>query len=116
MAKRDDISDLIRGNVDAIVLNVIDRSDSYGYEILKDIAERAKGAYEMKEPSLYASLKRLEKQGLIEGYWGSETQGARRKYYRILDAGKDELLHAKMRWVETREIVDTLLETKEAAR
>lgn len=115
MAERDAVSDLIRGNIDAIVLNVIKRSDSYGYEILKDIGERTSGRYEMKEPSLYASLKRLEKAGCVEGYWGNETQGARRKYYRILPVGEQELDESKIRWVEVRQIVDELLETKEGA-
>ena len=45
MATRDAVSDLIRGNIDAIILN-----DSYGYEILKDIATASQGEYEMKEP------------------------------------------------------------------
>ena len=109
MAGRDAESDLIRGNIDAIVLNTLTDGDSYGYEILKDVASASDGAYEMKEPSLYTSLKRLEGQGFVESYWGDETQGARRKYYRVTDAGKTELSAATERWVHVREIIDRLL-------
>ena len=97
MATRDAVSDLIRGNIDAIILCTLKDGDSYGYEILKDIAIASHGEYEMKEPSLYTCLKRLEGQGNVESYWGNETQGARRKYYRITDAGIGELAEATER-------------------
>ena len=76
-------SDLIRGHIDTIILRVLMDEDNYGYEIIKAIRLLSDGQYELKEPSLYTSLKRLEKQGLIESYWGDESQGGRRKYYRI---------------------------------
>ena len=37
MASRDAVSDLIRGNIDAIILKTLSKGDSYGYEILKSI-------------------------------------------------------------------------------
>lgn len=109
MATRDAESDLIRGNIDAIVLRTLADGDSYGYEILKDVASTSQGDYEMKEPSLYTSLKRLEGQGFVESYWGNETQGARRKYYHITDGGRGELTEATARWVRARTIIDRLL-------
>ncbi len=109
MATRDAESDLIRGNIDAIVLRTLTDGDSYGYEILKDVASASHGAYEMKEPSLYTSLKRLEGQGFVESYWGSESQGARRKYYHITGSGCGELAQATERWVRVRTIIDQLL-------
>ncbi len=109
MTTRDAVSDLIRGNIDAIILCTLTSGDSYGYEILKEIATASQGEYEMKEPSLYTSLKRLEKQGFVESYWGDETQGARRKYYRVTPSGAIELDEAKERWVRVRRIIDRLL-------
>ncbi|WP_291289062.1 PadR family transcriptional regulator [Enorma sp.] len=109
MTTRDAVSDLIRGNIDAIILCTLTNGDSYGYEILKEIATASQGEYEMKEPSLYTSLKRLEKQGFVESYWGDETQGARRKYYRVTPNGAIELDEAKERWVRVRRIIDRLL-------
>lgn len=110
VATRDAVSDLIRGNIDAIILCTLRRGDSYGYEILKEIAVGSQGAYEMKEPSLYTSLKRLEQQGFVESYWGDETQGARRKYYRVTAGGLQELDEAIERWVRVRGIIDMLLQ------
>lgn len=109
MSTRDAVSDLIRGNVDAIILCTLSSGDSYGYEILKEIATASGGEYEMKEPSLYTSLKRLENQGYVESYWGDESQGARRKYYRVTPSGGVELAEATKRWVRVRNIIDRLL-------
>ena len=109
MSTRDAVSDLIRGNIDAIILRTLKEGDSYGYEILKDIASMSQGEYEMKEPSLYTSLKRLEGQGYVKSYWGDETQGARRKYYHVTKAGTDELIEATERWIHVRRIIDRLL-------
>ena len=102
-------SDLIRGHIDTMILRVLLDGDSYGYEIIKTLFLRSGQRYELKEPSLYTSLRRLEKQGYIESYWGNETQGARRKYYRITDAGIGELAEATERWVRVRRIIDRLL-------
>lgn len=109
MATKDAESDLIRGNIDAIVLHVLAGNDAYGYEILKTVSHASQGAYEMKEPSLYTSLKRLEGAGLVQSYWGDSTQGARRKYYRITGAGRSELEQATKRWVRVRGAIDRLL-------
>lgn len=110
MAARDAVSDLIRGNIDAIILCSLSHGDNYGYEILKGVAQKSEGGYEMKEPSLYTSLKRLEKQGFVESYWGDETQGARRKYYRITIEGDRELADSIERWAHVRLIIDKLLD------
>lgn len=115
MAARDAASDLIRGNIDAIILCSLSEGDNYGYEILKGIARASGGEYEMKEPSLYTSLKRLEGQGFVESYWGNETQGARRKYYRITAAGLHELTEATERWARVRRIIDRLLKQEGGA-
>lgn len=116
MATRDAVSDLIRGNIDAIILCALSDKDSYGYEILKGITQASHGEYEMKEPSLYTSLKRLEVQGFVESYWGDETRGARRKYYRITEEGTRELSEAIGRWAHVRRIIDRLLKQEGSAR
>ena len=37
---------------------------------------------------MYSSVRRLEADGDIEWYWGDESQGGRRKYFRITEKGK----------------------------
>ncbi|MBA4538257.1 helix-turn-helix transcriptional regulator [Bacillus aquiflavi] len=102
-------SDLIRGHIDTIILKVLLEGDNYGYEIIKKIDEKSGGKFELKEPSLYTSLKRLEKQKLISAYWGSESQGGRRKYYQITPAGKKTYEKAVDDWIKAKEVIDHLI-------
>ena len=103
-------SDLIRGHIDTMILRVLSEGDNYGYEIVKSIALNSKGAYELKEPSLYTSLKRLESQGMIASYWGDESQGGRRKYYTITETGGQMYRRAVAQWKIARNLIDQLIE------
>lgn len=105
-------SDLLRGHTDTIVLAVLRPADRYGYEIYKVIRDATGGEYEIKEATLYATFRRLVKDGLVEAYWGDETQGGRRKYYRITDAGRAVFRRAVADWTATQRIINTLLDLK----
>lgn len=89
-------SDLIRGNVDTIILKVLYEGDRYGYDLIKQINSRGDGQWEIKQPTVYACLKRLEKQGFVSSYWdSSESDGGRRKYYTLTESGKEVFLKYK---------------------
>ena len=105
-------ADLLRGHTETIVLGVLQQHDSYGFEIYKTIRDATGGDYEIKEATLYASFRRLEKDGLVEAYWGDETQGGRRKYYRITDAGRAVYQRNVKDWTATQRIINTLLNVK----
>ncbi|CAN5341596.1 PadR family transcriptional regulator [soil metagenome] len=104
-------SDLLRGHTDTIVLGTLRTTDRYGFEIYKTIRDATGGDYEIKEATLYATFRRLTKDGLVEAYWGDETQGGRRKYYRITDAGRAVYTQNVKDWAATQRIINTLLET-----
>ena len=103
-------SDLIRGNIDSIILRVLCDGDNYGYEIIKTISKISEGRYDLKEPSLYTSLKRLETQKFIESYWGNESQGGRRKYYKVTTLGIESYERSLSAWKIARELIDKLIE------
>ena len=102
-------SDLIRGHTDTIILGILKDGDSYGYEIYKKIIEKSEGLYELKEATLYSSFRRLEKEGCILSYWGDETQGGRRKYYKITNAGETLYERNIEDWEFTKNIINKLL-------
>lgn len=110
MPTQDINSDLIRGHIDTIILRILQGGDNYGYEIMKAVLINSNSEYELKEPSLYTSLKRLEKQGLITSYWGDESQGGRRKYYHITDSGNAAYKKALTEWQHAQKIITKLLQ------
>lgn len=102
-------SDLIRGNIDTIILSVLIHEDNYGYNIIKEIFLKSEKTFELKEPTLYSSLRRLESQKLVESYWGEQTQGGRRKYYRITESGKEIYLKNRKDWEAAKNLIDRLI-------
>jgi DNA-binding PadR family transcriptional regulator len=104
-------SDLIRGHTDTVVLRILMNGEAYGFEIYNKILERTGEQYELKETTLYSSYKRLEAEGAIVSYWGDETQGARRRYYRITAAGRRLYEENLRNWQFTQKIINDLLET-----
>ena len=102
-------SDLLRGNTDTMILRLLAESDCYGYEIVKLIVERSHGEYELKEATMYSSVRRLEADGDIEWYWGDESQGGRRKYFRITEKGRATYARNKSNWEYAERVLDTLL-------
>ncbi|MBY0086083.1 PadR family transcriptional regulator [Brevibacillus sp. M2.1A] len=105
-------SDIIRGHIDTIILRVLCDGDNYGYEIIKAIFKNSGGRYELKEPSLYTSLKRLESHKLIVSYWGDESQGGRRKYYQVTETGRKAYEKSLASWKLAKELIDQLIERR----
>ena len=105
----DATSQLRRGVLELCILEVLKRDASYGYEIVKLIAERSHGEYELKEATMYSSVRRLEADGDITWYWGDESQGGRRKYFKITEKGRATYAHNKTTWEYAKRVLDTLL-------
>lgn len=102
-------SDLLRGHTDTIILKLLMDGDKYGYQITKLIYEDSGRVYELKEATMYSSLKRLEQDGHITSYWGDESQGGRRKYYRISASGRELYKSNKNNWDYSKKILDKLI-------
>ena len=102
-------SDLLRGHTDTIILKFLTDGDKYGYEITKRVYELSNHEYELKEATMYSSLKRLEHDGHITSYWGDESQGGRRKYYRITVSGRAQYENNKRNWNYAKQILEKLL-------
>lgn len=102
-------SDLLRGHTDTIILKLLQSGDKYGYEITKLIFELSNNEYELREATLYSSLKRLEKDGHITSYWGDESQGGRRKYYHLTHSGRELYRINKQNWDYAVKLLKELL-------
>ncbi|GHU97013.1 PadR family transcriptional regulator [Clostridia bacterium] len=102
-------ADLIRGHTETIILTHVSDHDSYGYEVNKAIYEKSKGRYELKEATLYGAFRRLEEASCIESFWGDETTGARRRYYRITERGREALRENLKEWQDAKELIDILI-------
>lgn len=83
----------------------------YGYELAKLVREKSEDQFELKEGTLYLSLKRLKKNNWISSYWGDEQgPGGRRKYYKLTSLGEDGFEEKCEEWRFVKKIIDTFIE------
>lgn len=108
----------LKGNINTIILCSLygkdgKNGDKYGYEIAREIKERTENKYEIKQPTLYSYLKKLEQQQLIESYWGKESNGGRRRYYRLTPKGRHDCQQFMAEWEYHKTVLSTLVDSSE---
>lgn len=102
-------SDVIRGYNDTIILSLLIEGDSYGYEISKNIRGITNDEYIIKETTLYSAFNRLEKNGHIESYFGDETYGKRRTYFKITEEGIKYYKEKCKEWEVTKDVINKFI-------
>ena len=92
---------LKKGVLEMLVLELICREATYGYELLSKLKEGSEGMFQLKEGTLYPILYRLEDDGLIESCWSQgEGRAAPKKIYSATEAGRKERLRRQLVWME----------------
>lgn len=91
--------DLTAASAAPLVLSLLSRGDSYGYELIRAVRELSRDRIEWTEGMLYPVLHRMEEQELVESYWAVAESGRKRKYYRITKAGIAALRAQREEWV-----------------
>ncbi len=103
-------SDVIRGYNDTMILCILKKSPSYGYEISKQIKSISEEKYLIKETTLYSAFTRMEKNGYIESFESeAEGTGKRRTYYKITDAGNDYYHQKCDEWRLTKDVISKFI-------
>jgi DNA-binding PadR family transcriptional regulator len=85
-------------SINAIILTILDRADSYGYQIIKQVRDLSDGEIDWQAGSLYPVLHRMKTDGLVTAYWLQPEGERRRRYYRITDKGREALGAEKEQW------------------
>ena len=99
-------SQMLKGTLEGCVLEIISRSQTYGYEISQKL--QTYGFGEISEGTIYPMLLRLEKNGLIEAQYNASLLGPKRKYFSITQQGKEELERFRKSFRELEQAVECL--------
>ncbi len=102
-------SDVIRGYNDTMILFVLLKAPSYGYDISRQIKTLAREKYVMKETTLYSAFTRMEKNGYVESYSEDAQNGKRRTYYKITQKGRAYYRDKCEEWLLTKEVVENFI-------
>jgi DNA-binding PadR family transcriptional regulator len=89
----------VRGFTDYIILSILSKFDSYGYEMSRIIEFVSENNIQLTEATLYIALKRLLKDGKISSYSGKNKKGMSRRYYQITPEGKKSLRTFRKDWI-----------------
>lgn len=92
------------GLLDSMVLAVVSREDTYGYEITQTMRK----AVDVSESTLYPVLKRLQKSQMLETY-DKEFMGRNRRYYHVTTKGAAQLSDYRSEWLDHKQKVDSIL-------
>jgi len=78
--------------VEVVVLGLLAEEPLYGYDLIERFRTRSMGFWvEIGKASVYQTLRRLERGGLISGRSQEGPEGPDRRVYRITRAGRDRL-------------------------
>ena len=89
--------ELMKGSTTLLILNLLEKENLYGYQLIKKLSEESENIFNLKEGTLYPILHGLEEKGVISSYW-DDTTGKKRKYYSITKQGKKQLKESKEEW------------------
>ena len=105
-------SDLIRGHIDTIILRTVAETAKNSQEIIDEIAAKSDGKYELKQATLYSSLKRLENDKFVKAYWQDSPDGGRRRFFSLTEKGRALMQRNLNDWTFSRAIIDTLVDAE----
>jgi len=102
---------LKKGVLALCVLALLNRHDSYAYEIAATLSD----AIDMGEGTIYPLMRRMQSDGLVETYLVESSAGPSRKYYRLTDGGRRALDAQGVEWRTFARAVDAILDDRAAA-
>lgn len=90
-----------RGLIEACILRLLMKGDSYGYQLVRDAEE----VLTISESTLYPVLRRLEAAKALTVY-SMEHNGRLRKYYAITDEGRKRIEDFLKEWEDVMKVYD----------
>ncbi|HTJ22040.1 MAG TPA: PadR family transcriptional regulator [Gemmatimonadaceae bacterium] len=105
-----DVSDLLHGTLDVLVLKTLSWGPMHGYSIAEWIEQHGGGDLVIVDAALYKALHRLEDVGAIESEWGLSDNNRRAKYYSLTSRGRAMLRAEAATWRRYAAAVGRILE------
>jgi len=100
-------SQVKKGILSFIVLNVLKGNEYYGYELIEEIKKHTE--IDIAEGTLYPLLNRLKKEELVSSKWVEQQSGIPRKYYELTIKGEETLHEMKRYWVNMNNAIQNLM-------
>lgn len=101
-------AELLKGHLDSLVLAALESEPAHGYGIIRRLRLRSSDVFRLAEGTVYPTLHRLERDGLVKSRW-TAASGRRRRVYRITRSGREALSARRLEWREFSRAVEAVL-------
>lgn len=89
---------LMAASTKPLLLTILSQGKNYGYDIIQAVKTASGGSLLWSDGMLYPVLHKLESEKLIASEWIVKDD-RKRKYYKLTDKGRKELLREKEAWI-----------------
>ena len=113
MSEQDRVQ-LLQGTLDLLVLKTLVFGARHGHGIATNIQQTSDDEILVDHGSLYPSLQRLERGGLISSKWGVSDNNRRARYYSLTRKGRQRLSDETRKWERMVRVISRVLEPGEA--
>ena len=111
-----ELSQLRRWHTDAVVFSWLRRQSMHGYGLFQMFQEAGGPEFQVPLVTLYALLRRFERQGWIRGHWEAGVSRGHQLVYSLTEKGQKELTRRTVRWKRFHARVNHLLELSPVCR
>ena len=103
--------DLLRGSIDLLVLKALSLEPMHGWGIGQRIQALSRDAFTVNQGTLYPTLERLLRAGMIAPEWRTTENNRRARYYRITRSGHKHLEAERQEWERSSRAIELILRT-----
>jgi transcriptional regulator len=98
MGADDKASGLVQGTLHMLIMKTLALEPMHGYGIAVRLEQISRGVFQVNAGSLFPALRRLERDGIIEGDWRLTANNRRAKYYSLTTTGRARLRQETRDW------------------
>jgi PadR family transcriptional regulator len=106
------LTDILPGTLDLLILKAVSLGSLHGYGVLQRIQQISGGAFLVEQGALYPALHRLEERGMLASEWGVSENNRRAKYYRLTRKGEKQLREETESWNRLTSAIATVLKAR----
>jgi transcriptional regulator len=101
---------LPQGTLDLLILKTLALEPQHGWAISERIQQVSRDVLQVQQGSLYPSLHRLERRGLIKAEWKASENNRQAKYYALTKSGRKRLEAETEAWRKLTSAVGHVLD------
>lgn len=106
-----DRSPIVPGTLEMLVLKTLSLEPIHGWGIGERIQQLSRDVFTVNQGTLYPTLERLLRAGMITPEWRTTENNRRARYYRITRTGLKRLEAERVEWERSSSAIDLILQT-----